>query len=193
MFRLSLFYDKHNEEGKFLNVIAIRCSNFNKNTGLHFKNTTIEEMITKFVLNAILHHVGMSWVICSKNEIYYEIEENNHPDWLNKGPWYNTAIGSKFHRKLFGDFITNAGIYRYHLMCSIVAHDIKKTSYEDEEISIGDRKIPNNATAEVLESLVATLKFIYFWFKLCHHNYEVRCGMYNKAMKKLFKKIPTIK
>ena len=47
-------------------AIAIRCINFEKETGLYFITSTLEEMITKFLLNAILHHVGMSWIICSK-------------------------------------------------------------------------------------------------------------------------------
>ena len=102
-------------------------------------------MITKFVLNAILHHVGMSWIICSNNEMLYETEEKNHPDWLNKGPWYNTAICSKLHGKLFEDFIRHAITDIYHLMCSIIAHD-KKKSYEDEESSLRDRLIPKNKT-----------------------------------------------
>ena len=88
-------------------------------------------MITKFVLNAILHHVGMSWIICSNNKILYEIEESNHTYWLNKGKWYNTAICSKFQGKMFEDFIRHARIDIYHIMCSIIAHD-KKTSYENE-------------------------------------------------------------
>ena len=54
-------------------------------------------MITKFLLNEILHHVGKSWIICSNNEIHYEIEENNHPYRFNIGPWYNTDICSKLH------------------------------------------------------------------------------------------------
>ena len=56
-------------------------------------------MITKFVLNEILHHVGMSWIICSNEEIKYEIDKSNCPDWLNKGPWYNTDICSNTYRK----------------------------------------------------------------------------------------------
>ena len=67
MFQLRLFYDKYDEEGNFADTIAIRCRKFNKDTTLHLKDTPIEEMITKFVLNAILHHVGMSWIICSNN------------------------------------------------------------------------------------------------------------------------------
>ena len=45
-------------------------------------------MITKFVLDAILYHVGTSWIISSNNEMKYEMDENNHQDWFNKGPWY---------------------------------------------------------------------------------------------------------
>ena len=71
----------------------------------------------------------------------YEIKENNHPGWLDKVPWYSTAICSKLHGKLFEDFIRRAGTYRYHIMCSITAHDKQQPSYEDEEISI--RYIPN--------------------------------------------------
>ena len=54
-------------------------------------------MITKYVLNAILHHVGMSWIICSNKKMFYEIEVNIHPDWFNTVPWYNTEICSKCH------------------------------------------------------------------------------------------------
>ena len=60
MFQLHSFYDKNDEEGNVVYEISIRCSNFNKEAGLNLKDTPIEEIITKFVLNTILHHVGMS-------------------------------------------------------------------------------------------------------------------------------------
>ena len=66
-------------------------------------------MITKSLLNAILYRVGMSWIIYSSNKMIYEIEENNHPNRFNTVPWYNTAICSKLHGKLFEDFIRHAG------------------------------------------------------------------------------------
>ena len=90
------------------------------------------------------------------------------------------------HGNLFEDFIRHARTDRYHLMCSIIAHDKKQPSYEDEESIIEDRWIHNNTTTEALESPDANLNFIGFWFKLFHQNYEVRCKMYNKAMKMLF-------
>ena len=102
MFELLLIGDKER-----LDVIAIRYINFKKETGLYSQNSTFEEMITKFVLNAILHHVGMSWIISSNNEMKYERDESNHQDWLNKGPWYNTSICSRLHGILFEYFITS--------------------------------------------------------------------------------------
>ena len=88
-------------------------------------------MITKFVLNEILHHVGMLWIISSNDEIKYEIDKSNHQYWLNKGPWYNTAICSRLHGSLFDDFITHARTDRYNLMCSLFAHDKKQPDRED--------------------------------------------------------------
>ena len=82
------------------------------------------------MLNAILYHVGMWWIIYSNKK--KEIDEINHPNWLNKVPWYNTGICSNLHGRLFEDFITYAITDRYNLMCSIVAHDKKQPAYEDE-------------------------------------------------------------
>ena len=74
----------------------------------------------------------------------------------------------------------------YHIVCSIVAHDKQQLLYWYEEISIGYSPIPKNATTESLEALGETLNFIYIWLKLFDHNYEIRCGMYNEAMKNIF-------
>ena len=71
MFQLGFFNARHNEEGNIVDAMAIMRSNFNKDTGLHTKNTTIEGMITKSVLNEILHHVGMLLIICSNHEVFY--------------------------------------------------------------------------------------------------------------------------
>ena len=57
-----------------LDAIYIRCINCKKATGLFLRNSTFEEIITRFVSNAILHHVGMSWIISSNNEMKYEID-----------------------------------------------------------------------------------------------------------------------
>ena len=54
IFELGLIGDKEK-----LYVIAIRCINCKKEIGLYLQKLTLEEMITKFVLNEILHHVGM--------------------------------------------------------------------------------------------------------------------------------------
>ena len=88
------------------------------------------------------------------------MDESNHTNWLNKCPWYNTAICSRLHVNLFGDFITPARPNRYNLLCSLVAHDLKKSSYEYEESIIGNRLIPKHVTTESLKSVGDTLNFI---------------------------------
>ena len=100
------------------------------------------------MLNTILHHVGMSWIICSNEELLYGMDKINHPNWLNKGPWYNICIYLRFHGSLFEDFITHARTNRYNILCYLVAHDKEKPSYEDYESSIGDRLIPKHVTTE---------------------------------------------
>ena len=56
----------------------------------------------------------------------YEIDEINHPNWLNKGPWYNTPTCSRSHGIIIEDFITHGINDRYNIMCSLVTHE-KKT------------------------------------------------------------------
>ena len=53
----------------------------------------------------------------------YEIDKSDNPNWLNKGPCYNTDICSKFHGEMFEYFITHERTDRYHIMCYLVAHD----------------------------------------------------------------------
>ena len=42
-------------------------------------------MITQSVLNTVLHHVGLSWIISSNKRVEYDIK-GKYFDWLNKGP-----------------------------------------------------------------------------------------------------------
>ena len=61
----SMFELRLNCDEEKMDVIYIGCINCKIETGLYLKNTTFDEIITKFVLNAILHHVVMSWIFSS--------------------------------------------------------------------------------------------------------------------------------
>ena len=71
----------------------------------------------------MLHHVGMIWIIENCEELKYDMDIVNSY-WLTGGPWYNTYICKKLHRKTFEGFIINARDYRYNIMCSIYAYEI---------------------------------------------------------------------
>ena len=129
MFEIRLMY----KEG-ILDVVYLKCINCKRETGLDLKINSLvfDEIITKFVLNEILHNVGMSWIIRSNKEMNYDMDGNDHQDWLNKGPWYNTSIYSKLHGSTFEDFIIQSRTDRYNIMCSLVAHDKMQPDYEDD-------------------------------------------------------------
>ena len=79
-------------------------------------------------------------------------------------------------------------------MCYLVPHYILQIYYKDDEKSIGDSSIPDNATTKALEALGATINFIDIWLKLFLENFNARCDAYINDMKDMFKQIPqTIK
>ena len=162
MFEIRLSY----KEG-ILDIVSLKCINYKRGTGLDSKTTfswVYDELITNLLLNTILHHFGMSWIIILSKEMKYDTDVNNHQDWLNKGPWYNTPIYLKLHGSRVEYFITHARTDRYNLMCYLVAHDRLKLDYKDDESSIGT--LPNNATTKALEALGVTINFIDIWLKL---------------------------
>ena len=69
-------------------------------------DNTYQEIITTFVLNTMLHHVGMIRIIENHEELKYDMDILNS-DRLKGGPWYNTYICKKLHGKIFEEFIIN--------------------------------------------------------------------------------------
>ena len=182
---------------KYLDALSIKCINCKRETGLYSETNftwVYDEIVTKFVLNSMLHHVGMSWIISSNREMEYEINETNHQDWLNKGPWYNTSIYLKLHGSRFEDFITQARTDQNNIMCYLVAHNRLQLDYKYDWINIVYREIPNDATIKTLEALGAALTFIDIWLKLLRENFHARCEAYINATKVMFRQRPqTIK
>ena len=69
MFEIHLIF-----ENKELDVLSIKCINCKRETGLDSETIftwVYDKIVTKFVLNAMLHHVGMSWIISSNQEMEY--------------------------------------------------------------------------------------------------------------------------
>ena len=116
MFEIRLSYGD-----KYLDTFCLKYFNCKKETGLNSETTftwVYDKSITKFVLNSMLHHVGMSWIISFNQEMEYGMTtKSNHLDWLNKGLWYNKNICSKLHGIKFEGFITQARTDRYNIMC----------------------------------------------------------------------------
>ena len=57
-------------------------------------------MLTNLLLNSVLHHVSLSWIIEINQELEYDTYEKN-TDWLTNGPCYNISICTKLHGTVF--------------------------------------------------------------------------------------------
>ena len=62
MFQMRFWYYSERDDENDVKIIAIRFSNCVKERGLSMDNmnTKYEDIVTVFVLNILLHHVGMS-------------------------------------------------------------------------------------------------------------------------------------
>ena len=94
---MRFWYDKESDDQNDVKIIAIRCSNYGRERGLSINNmnTNYKNIITSFVLNTLLHHVGMSWIIESHEKLKYDMDKNIIY-WITGGPWYNTSICEKY-------------------------------------------------------------------------------------------------
>ena len=85
MFKRRLSYGE-----KELDTASLKCINCKRETGLDRETNVTwvyDKIITKFVVNAMLHHVGMSWIVSPNQEMEYEMNtKNDNLDWLNKDP-----------------------------------------------------------------------------------------------------------
>ena len=72
------YYHEHGDQND-VKIIAIRCSNCEKETGLSMKNmnTNYKDIITSFVFNTLLHHVGMSCMIEAHEQLKYNMYKHN--------------------------------------------------------------------------------------------------------------------
>ena len=63
-------------------------------------NTTYQYIITFFVLNTMLQHIGMLWIIEKHEQLKYDTEKYNL-EWMTGGPWYNTYNCKKLRGIVF--------------------------------------------------------------------------------------------
>ena len=90
---MRFWYDNEPDDQNGVKIIAIRCSTCGKETSLYMNNmnTNYKGIIISFVLNKVLHHVGMSWIIEAHEKLKYDMDKHN-PYWITGVPWYNTFI-----------------------------------------------------------------------------------------------------
>ena len=108
-------------------------------------NTTYQDIITSFLLNTMLHHVGMLWIIEAHEKLQYDMDKHDS-DWMTSGTWYDTSDWKKLYGNLFEGFIRNAITDIYNIMCAIDAHEKINPPEHDDGSSGGGYPLPSNST-----------------------------------------------
>ena len=128
------------------------------------------------MLNTVLHHVVMSWIIETNQQLEYDIDKHN-PDCITDGPWYNRYICTKLHGTVLEIYIRNSITNRYNILCYIDAHDKQQPSSVGFGIIGGCNALPENSTKEAFFKLGATIDFIDYCLKCFDHNYLSHSNM----------------
>ena len=104
-------------------------------------------MVTNFLLNTVLHHVGLSWIIETNQQWEYDIDEHSS-NFLTNGHWYNIYISTKLYGTVFDIYIRNAITKSYISMCFIDARKKQQASCVNVGSSDGGKAIPPNSKTE---------------------------------------------
>ena len=107
MFKIECWWNTREYEIKHTVVkVAIRYSNCQKITMIDMDNmnTIYQDIINFFLLNTMLHRVGMLWITRNHEELKYDIDIQNS-DSITGGIWYNTYICKKLYGNVFKGFI----------------------------------------------------------------------------------------
>ena len=77
MFKIHCWYNPGGGHQNTVEIIDIRCSNCGKETMISMDKiiTTYQDIITSFVLNKMLHHVGMLCIIETHEQLIYDTEK----------------------------------------------------------------------------------------------------------------------
>ena len=79
MFKIKCWYSPGGFEKNTAENISIRCSHCGKEIMIDVDNlnTIYQDIITTSELNTMLHHVGMLWIIETRDQLQYYMDKHN--------------------------------------------------------------------------------------------------------------------
>ena len=79
MFKIKCWCSPGEVEKNAVGKFSIRCSTCGKEAmiDIGIMNTTYQDIITLFVLNTMLKHVGMLWIIETHEQLQYDMDKHN--------------------------------------------------------------------------------------------------------------------
>ena len=115
---------------------SIQCNGCNKTVTCGFSETVTIDILLVFIKAVVFRYVGLSWVIITKKQYGFSVEEH-FIEWCTGGPWFNETVFQNLHGPIFEEFFVTARQNIYVLMCGL--HGLYKEVYKStDETKFGD-------------------------------------------------------
>ena len=75
------------------------------------------------MLNTVLHHVGMLWIIEAEKHLEYDMDKDNS-DQMTGDPWYNTSICKNYMENCFNNSLDMQALIDI-ISCVLLMHTKK--------------------------------------------------------------------
>ena len=176
-FKIQILFAK-NEVKEF----STQCNSWNKTVTCEFYETVTIDILTFFIKAIVFNHVGLSWIILTKDQHEFYVEEN-YIEWCTGGPWFNETTFRNLHSPTFDEFFVTARQYRYELMCGLYSYNKENYRSTDATKFGGGRTIPDDSTTISLVSICVSIKLIDTWINILAKNFACNCFAYQDNMR----------
>ena len=92
--------------------------------------STNKEILPVFIKAFVFHHVGLSWMIETKEQINFAVDKQ-YVYWCTGGTWFNWEICHNLHGTVFEELFVTAREDRYDIMCGLYAYNQREENSTD--------------------------------------------------------------
>ena len=126
---------------------------------------TIENIIPVFIKAIVFPYVGLSWIIQTKNQTEFTVDEI-FTWWYEYWPRYNATICHNLHGPVFEDLFVTSHQDRYDLLDSLNTYEKLHEKLSAKVSTGGVIPFLNDYTKDSLQSLSVINNFIEAWLKI---------------------------
>ena len=138
----------------------------------------------------MFHHVGLSWMIATKEKYYFAADENDDESCTGR-LWFNETNFQSLHVPLFDELFVTELQNRYNITCGLHAYDKRKYLSTGTTYFHGGQTLLKGSNKNPLISLCVAIKFLENLINKLEKKIVWRCLTYQNKTNEIFQNIPT--